>query len=201
VSSVLAVRTKRSAKEFALGHRGGIFTVSIDVGQAQAVSSIRRRSRSGACGRPQVDPVGDSRRPGSVPYPRHVRGVKGCGQGVRADRQPEFIGCQAALREGHVLDLASLASLSDWDFFQVRSAAATDRPHAAAAGWRCSPGPTHLRTLSSGGGLLLLAAAAGRVHAGGCGGGVGQDVGGEVGQHDLAGHLAQAQVVVAGVAA
>ena len=29
VSSVLAVRTNRSAKQFALGHRGGILTVSM----------------------------------------------------------------------------------------------------------------------------------------------------------------------------
>jgi hypothetical protein len=35
VSSVLAVSTKRSAKQFALGYRGGIFTTAFDAGAGQ----------------------------------------------------------------------------------------------------------------------------------------------------------------------
>ena len=67
MSSVLAVRTKRSAKQFARGPRGGIFTMSIPAGGVDAVDSgpdlaavgamsavadaghrCRARSRSGA---------------------------------------------------------------------------------------------------------------------------------------------------------
>ena len=57
MSSVLAVRTKRSAKQFARGHRGGIFTVSIpapartasnDAVNWPARSRTRNRKRGGA---------------------------------------------------------------------------------------------------------------------------------------------------------
>jgi hypothetical protein len=49
VSSMLAVRTKRSAKQFARGHRGGIFTVSIPVPArtvSKAVVNWPARSRT-----------------------------------------------------------------------------------------------------------------------------------------------------------
>ena len=54
VSSVLAVRTKRSAKQFARGHRGGIFTVSIPAPARTASNEVvnwparsRTRNRNG----------------------------------------------------------------------------------------------------------------------------------------------------------